>query len=192
VHTKEVGHDPQGRARLCRAGEVTGLGPPAARLFLALWPDDAARRALAAWRDRWSLPEGAAPVADERLHLTLHFIGAVALARLDSVAAGLAVPFSGFTLDAGLAERWPHGIAAWRPREAPPELVTLHQRLAAALRALDLPVEQRPFRPHVTLARKAAAAMPPLRPPRTASPWRVDGYTLVRSQGGYRLLRRYA
>ncbi len=164
---------------------------PVARLFLALWPDDAVRRALADWRNLWTLPKGAAPVADERLHLTLHFIGAVPLARLESVAAGLALPFSRFTLDAGQAARWPHGIAAWCPREAPPELVALHQRLAEALRALGLPVEERRFRPHVTLARKAAAAVLPPLPPPSATAWRVDAYALVQSQGGYRVLRRY-
>lgn len=130
-------------------------------------------------------------MADERLHLTLHFIGAVPLARLDAVAAGVAVPFAGFTLDAGAAERWPHGIAAWCPRESPPELTALHHRLAAALHALALPVEKRAFRPHVTLARKAAAAVPPPEPPQRAAAWRVDGYALVQSRGDYRVLRRY-
>lgn len=161
-----------------------------ARLFLALWPDAVARRALAAWRDGWSWPAGAAPVPDERLHLTLHFIGAVPRARIDEVAAGVAVRFERFTLDEGAAGRWPHGIAAWFPREAPPELFALHERLALALRALGLRVEQRPLRPHVTLARKAAAAQPPGQPPRAAAPWQVDAYALVESRGEYRLLRR--
>lgn len=169
-----------------------------ARLFLALWPDDATRRALAAWRDCWSWPEGAAPVADERLHLTLHFIGAVPRERVEAIAAGLAVPWTPFRLSEGHGQCWRGGLAAWVADETPAGLLEAHARLAKALRGLALPVEQRAFRPHVTVARKvprkvprtAAGAAVPSAPPCTLD-WLVDGYALVLSEGGYRVLRRY-
>ena len=162
-----------------------------ARLFLALWPDDESRGTLAMWRDRWTWPPGAAVVADERLHLTLHFIGAVAVQRVATLAGALAMPFTPFTFDGGRAERWRGGIAAWSPREVPPELVALHERLAQALRRQALPVEQRPLRPHVTLARRAEHAAAPAEAP-AALVWAVRGYALVQSQDGYRVLRRYS
>ena len=167
-----------------------GPRPAHARLFLALWPDDATRRVLAARRDCWIWPRGAAVVADDRLHLTLHFIGPVPVERVQAVADGLAVPLAAFALEDGVAERWRNGIAAWCWPETPPELVALHARLAAALRQLGLPVEQRPFRPHVTLARKVADATAPAGAPASLV-WPVHGYALVQSQGGYRVLRRY-
>jgi len=45
------------------------------RLFTALWPDAAVRARLVALRDAWRWPAGARPVADAKLHATLHFMG---------------------------------------------------------------------------------------------------------------------
>jgi len=165
-----------------------GARPEVARLFIALWPDDATRGALAAWRDMWVWPPGVAPVATPRLHLTLHFIGPVPVTRVPEVAAGLAVSCDGFVLDRGRPGRW-RGIAAWCPDAVPPALRALHRSLALALHRLALPVEARPFRPHVTLARKAGHSLPPPQPAPLI--WAVSGYALVQSQDGYRLLRRY-
>ena len=163
------------------------------RLFLALWPTPQVRAGLLAWRDAFAWPATAAVVAPERLHLTLHFIGAVPADRVDAVQAGLAVEPAAFELGFGRAELWPRGIAVLRPLREPPALQDLHVRIGAALRALGLPVEARPFRPHVTLARRAEGVAltqipAPLR-------WRVRSYALVESRlgrdGGYVVLRRY-
>lgn len=166
--------------------------PSAARLFLALWPDAATRQHIAAWRDRWAWPPGAAVVPDARLHVTLHFIGPVARARVPALADALAVPAAPFTLALGEAEAWPRGLALLVPpagEPLPAGLTALHRRLAAALQAAALPVETRPFRPHVTLARKATGAVPPAERLRCA--WPVGGYALVESHQGYRVLRQY-
>jgi 2'-5' RNA ligase len=50
-------------------------------------------------------------------------------------------------------------------------LIDLAQQLAATARALDLPVEERPFRPHLTLGR-----WPPRRPADGSLPERLAGY----------------
>lgn len=160
-----------------------------ARLFLALWPDRATRHAVAAWRDRWTWPAGAAVVPDDRLHLTLHFIGPVARARLPAVQAGLQVPCARFEITFGRAMLWPRGLALLEPLALPPALAELHAALAERLRALALPVEERAFRPHVTLARRAAHALPPPEPPDLR--WAGAGYALVESEAGYRTLARY-
>jgi 2'-5' RNA ligase len=168
--------------------------PRTARLFLALWPEAAIRAALADWRDAWTWPPGARPVPTERLHLTLHFIGPVERERVAAVADALDVPTTSFELAFGRAERWHHGLAVLRPLDVPPQLPALHAALAERLRACDLPVEVRPFRPHVTLARDAPGAVPPA--PGTALRWRVRGHALVESrpgrEGGYVVLRHYA
>jgi 2'-5' RNA ligase len=162
---------------------------PPARLFLAFRPDPAMQRALVEWRRGWTWPRRAAIVPAERLHATLHFIGDVPVARLEEVARGLAVPVEPFDLDAGLGELWPRGLAVWRPERIPDPLLALHARLAEALRRLELPVESRPYRPHLTLARNAFGARPPARAP--GSLWRAERYALVKSEQGYHDLATY-
>jgi RNA 2',3'-cyclic 3'-phosphodiesterase len=135
--------------------------PDVARLFLALWPDDAVRARLAAYRDAWRWPAGAKPVADEKLHLTLHFIGAFARDRIAALGEALAeVELEPLGLRAGSAEIWRGGIAVLSVAPAP-ALTALHARLGAALAGVGIALEARPFAPHVTLARKARGAEPP-------------------------------
>ncbi|MBL8351657.1 MAG: RNA 2',3'-cyclic phosphodiesterase [Burkholderiaceae bacterium] len=164
---------------------------PTARLFIALWPPPRVRQALAACRDATAWPAGAAPTASDKLHLTLHFIGSVAAGRVDAIAAALQVPVQGFDLQLDLVERWRGGLAVLRPRQPPPRLLQLHAELAGVLQRLGLPVEPRGFRPHVTLARRAAAAAPVA--PAAPLHWRASGYALVQSgpDGRYRVLQRY-
>ena len=160
------------------------------RLFIGLWPDDATRLALAGWQRAWRWPAGAAPVVPERLHLTVHFLGQVEESRLPELVAGLRLPpFEPFELRLGHAEVWPRGLAVLCPDEIPAGLARLHADLADALRRLALPVEARPFRPHLSLARKAAAAAPPAEAIELR--WRVGGYALVQSERGYRTLASY-
>ena len=168
--------------------------PDPARLFLALWPSPATRDGVIAWRNARPWPEGAALVAPEKLHMTLHFLGDVPRTRVAELSAGLAVRVEPFELAFDRVEIWSNGIAALRPIVAPVRALQLHSALRDALQRLDLATETRPFRPHVTLARRAQDAMSmaldePVR-------WRVREYVLVESQrgagGGYRVLRSYA
>jgi len=163
------------------------------RLFLALWPSPGVRDGLLAWRDAWRWPAGAAPVPPDKLHLTLHFIGAVPRSRLPELRAGLNVGCEAFELGFGRPELWPGGLAVLRPVRLPDALPQLQQRLGGALQALSIPVESRPFRAHVTMARRAHGAALPREGP--ALRWRVAGYALVESRpgagNGYTVLQRY-
>lgn len=165
-----------------------------ARLFLALWPDERVREALAHGREAWTWPADAALIRPQMLHLTLHFIGPVAVDRLPRLGPGLAVPFAPFALSLDRPELWPRGIAVLRPETLVPVLLDLHAALRDALQRLELPTDAREFHPHVTLARRAGQAQPP----RSAPPihWPVTGYALVASMrdvpGRYRILQRYA
>jgi 2'-5' RNA ligase len=168
--------------------------PPAARLFIALWPGPRVRHELAACRDATPWPAGAAPVASEKLHLTLHFIGSVPIGRTAELAAALQVPVTAFQLRLDVVALWRGGrggLAVLCPSRVPPGLQKLHADLAAALRQQALPVESRVFRPHVTLARRAPACQPvaPAGPVR----WGITGHALVQSlpAGSYRVLQRY-
>lgn len=174
--------------------------PPArARLFLALWPGARERASLLAYQKQCAWTRGSSPVEADRLHLTLHFIGAVERERGAEIAAGLQLPVAApgmvdaFELSLTRAEIWPRGLVVLRAPQPPDALQHLHAELGQALRMLKLPVDARPLRPHVTLARRAAASLLPSEPPSLR--WPIDSYVLVESTlgagGGYRLLRRY-
>jgi 2'-5' RNA ligase len=164
-----------------------------ARLFLALWPDPPMRDALRAWRDAWTWPRGASPVHTDKLHLTLHFLGDQPRARLPELLEGFKVPFTPFDLRIDGAALWHNGIAVLSPTQAPQALLELHARLTQALVQLGLQPEGRSYRPHVTMARRAAGAGLP--PPGQVLDWRADRYALVESKpgngGGYTVLREY-
>lgn len=121
----------------------------------------------------------------QQIHLTLHFLGSVPRQRLPALAEGLRVPFAPFDLALRRCERWPRGMLVALPDGLPPALAALHAALGVALQGLGLPVEQRAFRPHVTLARGYEAEdtqQAPLPAP-LASPvhWHVSRYALVES-----------
>ena len=152
------------------------------RLFTALWSDATARARLVALRDAWRWPRGARLVADEKLHATLHFIGRFPRERLEALGGALdTVPFAPLRLDLAGSEVWRGGIAVATLAESP-ALLELHARLGAALAGLRVALEDRPYRPHVTMARRARGARPPATLP--ALDWRPDGFALVASRGG--------
>jgi 2'-5' RNA ligase len=167
--------------------------PTTNRLFLALWPDAAVRHQLKEWRDAWTWPRGASPVHADKLHVTLHFLGNQPSDSLPALLDGLAVPFTPFRLQLGVAELWHNGIAVLSPSAPPAELLDLHARLSAALPGLGLQPEARAFRPHVTMARRARGAGIPQSGPQID--WAIDHYALVESKpgdgGGYTVLREY-
>lgn len=165
--------------------------PP--RLFIALWPQPALREALARAAGAWHWPPQARRTPPERLHVTLHFLGTVEARRLPELARSLAVPWAGCDLVLDRPRLWPGGIAVLEAASVPASLAALHGALSARLQRLALPVEARPFRPHVTLARQAWGA----RAPEQVDPiaWSTGpGYALVQSLpggAGYRTLQRF-
>jgi len=170
--------------------------PPAAahaRLFLALCPGAPIQAAVAAHAQAWRWNADAARYAAPDWHVTLHFIGAVPRARLDELRAALAVPVQPFELRFGEPALWPHGLAVLLPLAVPAALQALHDELGRRLRQLGLPTDERAYRPHLTLARRAVRAQPPAQWP--AWGWRVQGYVLMESTGQpearYRTLQQY-
>jgi len=165
-------------------------GPPR-RLFLAHWPDAATCAALVARQTRWAWPERARPTRPARLHLTLHFLGAVAEGRMAGLRQALAqvdVPPVDWRLDGELV--WPNGVAVLTASRTPPAAVRLHAALAAAIASQGLALEPRPWRPHVSLARRAQAADPPA-PADGPLHWRADTVVLAVSDHGYHAVDRW-
>jgi len=154
------------------------------RLFFALWPD-AGLRAAAVARLVQIVPRGVGrPQRPDQLHVTLVFLGDVPERRLAEVhAAAQASPGATFTIEFDSLEHWR------RPRvlclvaaDVPPPLAALVGALKAALATRQLPVDDRPFRPHLTLARKLARFDGPARVEPLA--WPATTLALVESRPG--------
>jgi len=161
------------------------------RLFTALWPDPAVRARLAAESDAWQWPPRARRVAAAKLHLTLHFIGAFPRQRVAALEAALAtLEPRPAALRAVRREVWRGGIAVLL-FAAEPALAALHAAIGAVVTGFGVALDPRPFSPHVTLARGARGAAPPLPTPELA--WQASGFALVESAAGgdYRVLRAF-
>ena len=126
------------------------------RAFFALVPPSEMRAALAELgRDRARRLHGR-PVPAENIHLTLAFVGAWPRARMDALlAAGNALNAEAMrvTLDRQGGFRR-SGVAWVAPSSAPATLGMLANALAANLRVNGVPYDEKPFHPHLTIARK--------------------------------------
>lgn len=98
---------------------------------------------------------GARWVSPDQLHLTLRFIGEVDAATMARLIAALREVCSpSFTLSLkGIGHFGRPARVLWVGLCASPELVELHHRISRALAECGLPPEERPFSPHITLAR---------------------------------------
>jgi len=132
------------------------------RLFVGVSIGDEARRQLAAWAQRAVGRDPALRlVAEERLHLTLAFLGSCDEGLVEPLGAivGGVVAEAGPLRSGGalwLAPRRPHvlTVAVEGPLEA------LHDAVWSGLEPVGFARERRRFRPHVTVARVRRGAAP--------------------------------
>jgi RNA 2',3'-cyclic 3'-phosphodiesterase len=163
------------------------LRAPARRLFFALWATPEERRALSAAAAAAVGTSGGRAVPEENLHLTLAFLGQVPAARTTELAAlAHRVGTNGALAGTPLVLQFER-LAYWH---APQILVALSSAgAAAAALAAGLQREAsaagflpdlKPFRAHVTVARKVthAAASTPL----PSVSWKCAEFALVESR----------
>ena len=131
------------------------------RWFFALWPDPGTAATLAA-RARSLLTRGARAAHPLDIHLTLRFLGELSPEALSTAAAvGDALHAARFRLCIDRAGWFPRPRVLWcAPTRAPNALFDLAARLEQALATHGFPPEARPYRPHLTLARKFRAEEP--------------------------------
>ena len=157
------------------------MGEGRARVFFALWPDPGLRRALVRARDALHGNLSGRSMREDSLHLTLVFIGDISesrLSELTALAAALRVEAFDFRLDQ--AACWRHNrIGHLAASQIPEAMLALVQGLEQGLDRLELPYDQRPYRPHVTLVRNADCKNrnPALEP----ITWEARDFVLVRS-----------
>jgi RNA 2',3'-cyclic 3'-phosphodiesterase len=154
---------------------------PGRRVFFALWPTRRVReRLVAATRDAVASAGGRA-VHPENYHITIAFLGEVDEPALDRLLA--VPPVRTGPVDLALDRLGGFGRArvAWlAPTRMPSALTALEQVLWRRLENAGFKRETRPFRPHLTLARKARPVQGMLEPVR----WRATRLALVESVAG--------
>ena len=160
------------------------------RLFFALWPDGAQRAALAEATCKLVRHSGGRAVPAHNLHVTLAFLGAVPESRvvlLRSLAQRAATDFGGHALPVALTFS---NVAHW----AKPQILAVTESAAAgdsgAASLAGLLVREtvaagftpdlKPFRAHVTVARKVAHA--PRESAMHAVPWSFAQFALLESR----------
>lgn len=150
------------------------------RVFFAVWPNDAAAKAL------HSVARGAQRTCRgrlmrrETLHLTLAFLGDIPDERL-AAARQVAGNIAGDAFEIRLDELgyWKHSRILWAGGVSP-SLTLLATGLTDGLRVAGFRLDSRPFVAHMTLLRDARCAETPMLPEPVA--WPVKEFVLVESK----------
>ena len=137
-----------------------------------------------------SLPRGLYLEAPFRWHLTLRYLGGVSLAAMpciEQALAGLASRTFPVSLNFDMIGCFQKGRIAWLgPREPVPALAECVAQLNENLSKCGFKLENRSFRPHITLVR-SPQAWPCQRVNLPSVRWSIDQFHLVRSlHGQYR------
>jgi RNA 2',3'-cyclic 3'-phosphodiesterase len=167
------------------------------RLFFAAIPEGETRGRLAAAAQALELDDFSRRVPPENYHLTLAFIGDVPESRLAALRAigaarggqppgqprgrqpqGAAWGVAPIVFDA--YEHWPKAeVVVATASEYPPALEELSMAIRGDLLRQRLSRDPKPFRPHVTMARKVSQA--PVFKAMSEIVWTVREFHLVRS-----------
>jgi RNA 2',3'-cyclic 3'-phosphodiesterase len=131
-------------------------------------------------------------VPADNLHLTLRFLGNVESSGLAALASSLRkVAFEPFELRLGKLGTFGRGKSVrvvWLgPEEGIDSLVDLAREVEARCAELGFAAEERPYHPHLTLARshdRSGEPAPALPAPPDLQPWAVAGFRLYRSLRG--------
>ncbi len=149
------------------------------RLFFALWPDDESRHQIDQINQKVSLT-GIRKLIPDNLHITLVFLGNVddeTAAAVEERAAEIIAPQ--VTLKFDELDFWPKPkVLCLTCRKQPKAIYELVNALTTMVSAYPIRLDPRPFRAHITLARKAT-----VRPDIQVQPiiMQFDRFVLVRS-----------
>lgn len=166
------------------------------RLFFALWPDDALRQRLVHRSKPIVQAARGRPVPAENLHITLAFLGSVN-ARQRACVCDMAdvIVCPSFELRLDRVGHWPRSRVLWLASgEISQALNQLAADLYSGASACGLSLDDRPYRPHLTLLRKFSAGPEVLAVDPTD--WQASDFALLRSVSTregvqYEVLRRW-
>lgn len=152
------------------------------RLFFALWPSEQERAAAVAQMITLKQHIKARWVQPNNLHVTLAFLGEVEKNRLPEVLrAGASCQPQAFEFTLDKLDYWPKPqVLCFTCPNTPQPLAQLASDLANQLVTAGFELESRPYRPHLTLARKALQ-LPVDAAIATPIPWQANSFVLVES-----------
>jgi len=160
---------------------VTGNSQESQRLFIALWPDGDLRQKIVNLNGLENITDFGRRVSIDNIHITLFFLGQVdrALRACIEQAAGDTRGKS-FTLLLNRLGYWSRPQILWlAPLHIPHELISLSEDMKARLIKCGVTLDKRPYKPHLTLARKVKSPPPKIK----IEPllWNVRQYSLMES-----------
>jgi 2'-5' RNA ligase len=152
-----------------------------ARLFFALWPNEEVRKELGKISNQFK-DENLRLTKNSNLHITLVFLGEVPeqdkaelIEKVNSIKGN---PFS-LTLDS--IGHWKKPGILWiAPETTPDALDDLVMQLQSIIKQQGLNIDERPYKPHVTIARKVK--QPTIPKEKFHIPWSVISFALVVSR----------
>ena len=154
------------------------------RVFVALWPHEGIARQIALAAATLVGRAGGRPVHPRDLHLTLAFLGPLSPARLeDAIGAVSTIAHPAIEIPLGRFGCFRRAGVLWlAPRARPVGLVELHSVVSARLLEAGFAAERRPFKPHITLARRNR----PIRSQQLEPPieWRAETLVVATSIPG--------
>ena len=152
------------------------------RIFFALWPDDKVRQNIVALFPRFDLvPTRSRFLSPGNIHLTLHFIGNSSFEEMACLRQrAIRVAGKSFVIEIDCQGYFSKPRLLWLgSRQVPQAMFQLQTQLGQQLLPCGYIPELRPFKPHVTIARKLAAA--PKQVEFETISWKVDRFVLVQS-----------
>ncbi len=152
-----------------------------ARLFFALWPDDETQSNLNKVAQQFK-NEKIRLVKKSNLHITLEFLGEVSSQDqeqlIDKAAKIHAKPFDVVLTRVGW---WQKPAILWiGTTNIPMQLLSLVKSIKKCVKQQGLKIDQREYKPHMTIARKVKQVVVPKET--FHIPWQVNSFALVISK----------
>jgi len=151
------------------------------RLFIALYPDKALRQEIAGLQGLGGIMESGRRIPVDNIHTTLFFLGQIdqpSRACIEHAAGD--VCGKSFKLVLDRLGYWSRPQILWlAPSQMPHELITLLENMKTRLVKCGVTPDKRPFKLHLTLARKVRK--PPPRIKIEPLLWHVKHYSLMES-----------
>lgn len=132
------------------------------RLFFALWPSDEFCAAIETLALSVVRASGGRPIPPRNFHVTLLFLGEIPAEKFPAIQqAGSALAGSpAFQLEFDGIESWGRRVLCLTSSTPPAAAIDLAERLRASLRSQLKQLDERPYSPHITLARDLPRGRP--------------------------------
>jgi 2'-5' RNA ligase len=163
------------------------------RLFFALWPEEIVRQRCASLSGKLNAP--GILVSETNLHVTLLFLGRISAAQQALVTAEVGkLPVHSMSLTFDRLCFWKKpAVLCLTANQFDQNVSVLNESLTLIARQQGIAVENRPFKPHVTLVKRANSELELDFAPIV---WRSNGLCLIESCLGsngveYRVIQRW-